>query len=99
MLESTSAALERDSSAARPRVAAADPLRREAAGRAGERAAAAADAGTFEILVAVASTFGGIVATLSGFGIGSVIAPLLAMRYGMKAAWRRWRFSDARWRC
>lgn len=41
---------------------------------------------TFELLVAIASAFGGIVAALSGFGIGSVITPLLAMRYGMKLA-------------
>jgi uncharacterized protein len=41
---------------------------------------------TFELLVAAASAFGGIVAMLSGFGIGSVITPLLAMRYGMKLA-------------
>lgn len=40
----------------------------------------------FELLVAAASLFGGIVATLAGFGIGSVITPLLAARYGMKLA-------------
>lgn len=40
----------------------------------------------FELLVAAASVFGGIVATLAGFGIGSVITPLLAARLGMKLA-------------
>src|SRR5688500_20010875 len=40
----------------------------------------------FELIVAIASAFGGIVATLAGFGIGSVITPLLAARYGMKVA-------------
>lgn len=40
----------------------------------------------FELLVAAASLLGGIVATLAGFGIGSVITPLLAARYGMKLA-------------
>jgi uncharacterized membrane protein YfcA len=40
----------------------------------------------FELLVAAASAIGGIVATLAGFGIGSVITPLLAARLGMKVA-------------
>jgi len=40
----------------------------------------------FELLVGLASAFGGIVATLAGFGIGSVITPILAARYGMKLA-------------
>lgn len=40
----------------------------------------------FELLVALASLFGGIVASLAGFGIGSLITPLLAARYGMKLA-------------
>lgn len=40
----------------------------------------------FELIVAVASALGGVVATLAGFGIGSVITPLLAVRYGMKLA-------------
>jgi hypothetical protein len=40
----------------------------------------------FELLVAVASFAGGVIASLAGFGIGSVITPLLAMRYGMKLA-------------
>lgn len=41
---------------------------------------------TFELLVALASFGGGIVASLAGFGIGSLITPLLAARYGMKLA-------------
>ena len=41
---------------------------------------------SFELLVAVASAAGGIVATLAGFGIGSVITPLLAARFGMRLA-------------
>jgi uncharacterized protein len=40
----------------------------------------------FESLVALASFLGGIVASLAGFGIGSLITPLLAARYGMKLA-------------
>lgn len=40
----------------------------------------------FELLVAAASATGGVIATLAGFGIGSVITPLLAARYGMKLA-------------
>ena len=41
---------------------------------------------TFELIVAFASAIGGIVATLAGFGIGSIITPLLAVRFGMKLA-------------
>ena len=40
----------------------------------------------FELIVALASAIGAIVATLAGFGIGSIITPLLAVRYGMKLA-------------
>ena len=40
----------------------------------------------FEVLVAVAAFGGGVIASLAGFGIGSVITPLLAMRYGMTLA-------------
>lgn len=40
----------------------------------------------FETLIAVAAFAGGIVASLAGFGIGSLITPILAMRYGMKLA-------------
>ncbi len=40
----------------------------------------------FEIIVAFAAAIGGIVATLAGFGIGSIITPLLAARLGMKLA-------------
>jgi hypothetical protein len=40
----------------------------------------------FELLLAVASFSGGVVASLAGFGIGSLITPLLAARYGMKLA-------------
>ncbi len=40
----------------------------------------------FELLVAIASLFGGAVAAVSGFGIGSIITPLLASRLGMKVA-------------
>lgn len=41
---------------------------------------------TFELLVALAAAAGGIVATLAGFGIGSILTPLLAARFGMKLA-------------
>lgn len=41
---------------------------------------------TFDLIVAFASAIGGIVATLAGFGIGSIITPLLAVRFGMKLA-------------
>ena len=40
----------------------------------------------FELLVYAASLFGGVVASLAGFGIGSLITPLLAARLGMKLA-------------
>jgi uncharacterized membrane protein YfcA len=40
----------------------------------------------FEVLVAAAAFAGGIVASLAGFGVGSIITPLLAVRYGMKLA-------------
>ncbi len=40
----------------------------------------------FEALVAVAALAGGVVASLAGFGIGSLITPLLAAKYGMKLA-------------
>jgi uncharacterized membrane protein YfcA len=40
----------------------------------------------FEVLVAAASFAGGAIASISGFGIGSVITPLLAQRLGMKVA-------------
>lgn len=39
-----------------------------------------------ELLVALAAAAGGIVASLAGFGIGSILTPLLAVRYGMKLA-------------
>lgn len=40
----------------------------------------------FEVMVAAAALGGGVVASLAGFGIGSLITPLLAMRYGMHLA-------------
>jgi uncharacterized protein len=40
----------------------------------------------FEAIVAVAALAGGVVASLAGFGIGSLITPLLAAKYGMKLA-------------
>jgi hypothetical protein len=40
----------------------------------------------FEALVALASLAGGLIASLAGFGIGSMITPLLAARLGMKVA-------------
>ncbi len=40
----------------------------------------------FEMLVATAALVGGVVASLAGFGIGSLITPLLAAKYGMKLA-------------
>jgi uncharacterized protein len=40
----------------------------------------------FELIVAISSAIGGIIAMLAGFGIGSVITPLFAARYGMKLA-------------
>jgi uncharacterized membrane protein YfcA len=48
---------------------------------------AAVEPGTlFEALVAVAALAGGVIASLAGFGIGSLITPIFAMRYGMKLA-------------
>lgn len=41
---------------------------------------------TFELLVWAASLAGGVIASLAGFGIGSVITPLLAAKLGMKLA-------------
>ncbi len=41
---------------------------------------------TFPILVALASLFGGAVASIAGFGIGSILTPLLATKLGMKLA-------------
>jgi uncharacterized membrane protein YfcA len=40
----------------------------------------------FEVLVAVCAFAGGVIASLAGFGIGSLITPILAARYGMKLA-------------
>jgi uncharacterized membrane protein YfcA len=40
----------------------------------------------FETLVAVAAFAGAIVASLAGFGVGSIMTPVLAMRYGMHLA-------------
>lgn len=40
----------------------------------------------YEALVVIASFAGGFVASLAGFGIGSLMTPLLAARYGMKLA-------------
>jgi hypothetical protein len=40
----------------------------------------------FEAIVALAAFAGGVVASLAGFGIGSLITPLLAVRYGMHLA-------------
>jgi uncharacterized membrane protein YfcA len=40
----------------------------------------------FETLVAVAAFAGAIVASLAGFGVGSLMTPVLAMRYGMHLA-------------
>jgi uncharacterized protein len=40
----------------------------------------------YELLVILASLAGGTIASLAGFGIGSVVTPLLAARLGMKLA-------------
>jgi uncharacterized membrane protein YfcA len=40
----------------------------------------------FETLVAIAAFAGAIVASLAGFGVGSLMTPVLAMRYGMHLA-------------
>jgi uncharacterized protein len=40
----------------------------------------------FALLVTLASIFGGAVAAISGFGIGSILTPLLATKLGMKLA-------------
>jgi uncharacterized membrane protein YfcA len=40
----------------------------------------------FEVLVALASLAGGAIASISGFGIGSIITPLLVQRLGTKVA-------------
>lgn len=41
---------------------------------------------TFDLLVAASAFLGGLVAAVAGFGIGSLVTPLLAMRYGMSVA-------------
>ena len=41
---------------------------------------------THDLLVVLASLAGGTIASLAGFGIGSIVTPLLAARYGMKLA-------------
>ena|SRR5437762_2098785 len=40
----------------------------------------------FSIVVLVAAVLAGAVAAVSGFGVGSLLTPLLAMRYGAKLA-------------
>lgn len=40
----------------------------------------------FEALLVLASIAGGVIASLAGFGVGSVITPLLAARIGMRLA-------------
>lgn len=40
----------------------------------------------FEVLVAICAFAGGVIASLAGFGIGSLITPILAARYGMQLA-------------
>lgn len=40
----------------------------------------------FEILLALAAMAGGLVASIAGFGVGSILTPLLAMKLGMKVA-------------
>jgi len=40
----------------------------------------------FETLIAVVAFAGGVIASVAGFGIGSLITPILAMQYGMKLA-------------
>ncbi len=39
-----------------------------------------------EILLALAAFVGGLVASIAGFGVGSILTPLLAMKLGMKLA-------------
>jgi len=40
----------------------------------------------FQILVALAATVAGGIASIAGFGIGSILTPLLAAAYGTKLA-------------
>jgi uncharacterized membrane protein YfcA len=40
----------------------------------------------FEILIALAAAAAGAIASVAGFGIGSLLTPLLAIRYGTKLA-------------
>jgi hypothetical protein len=40
----------------------------------------------FEVLLALAAMAGGLVASIAGFGVGSILTPLLAMKLGMKVA-------------
>jgi uncharacterized membrane protein YfcA len=42
--------------------------------------------GVFELLVAVAAAVAGGIAAVAGFGIGSLLTPLLALRFGTKLA-------------
>src|SRR5437773_970086 len=40
----------------------------------------------FNIIIAVVATLAGAIASISGFGIGSLLTPLAASKYGMKTA-------------
>ncbi len=40
----------------------------------------------FDALVAAAAVVAGSIASIAGFGIGSILTPLIALQYGMKAA-------------
>src|SRR5689334_22693327 len=40
----------------------------------------------FDALIAVAATLAGAIASVAGFGIGSILTPLLALRVGTKLA-------------
>src|SRR5437016_12566677 len=40
----------------------------------------------FELAVAVAALLAGGIASIAGFGIGSILTPLIASQYGMKTA-------------
>lgn len=40
----------------------------------------------FDAIIAPAAVVAGSIASIAGFGIGSILTPLIALRHGMKAA-------------
>ncbi len=40
----------------------------------------------FDVIVAAVAVIAGSIASVAGFGIGSILTPLIAVQYGMKSA-------------